>query len=260
VANFFQLKSYLHHWLHTVSEHSIHSPFFYEFYTQAIRGKSTSEEFTEIEKTRIKLLQTHTEIEVKDLGAPSKHFKSNKRTIAQVASTSLSPAGITQFLHRAITHLDAKNIVELGTSLGVTTLYLSKNKNTIVHTFEGNPSIADIALTNFEYFNASNIHLIQGNIDETLPLFLENPSPIDFVLMDANHQHKPTIHYFNMLTKRIAPRGAIIIDDIYNSDGMGQAWGELKKHPLVYGSIDLFRCGILFFDPALNKQHYVCSL
>jgi predicted O-methyltransferase YrrM len=260
VVNSFQLKSYLHHWLYAVGEHSIHSPFFYEFYRQVIKGKSDNNEFAEIEKTRIKLLQAHTEIEVKDLGAPSKHFRSDKRTIAQIAGTSLSPVSITHFLHRAITHLGAKSIVELGTSLGVTTLYLSKNKNTTVHTFEGNPSIADIALTNFEFFNTTNIHLIQGNIDETLPRFLENPWPIDFVLMDANHQHKPTIHYFNILTKRIAPQGVIVIDDIYNSDGMGQAWGELKSHPLVYGSIDLFRCGILFFDPALNKQHYVCSL
>jgi hypothetical protein len=29
---------------------------------------------------------------------------------------------------------------------------------------------------------------------------------------------------------------------------------------LVYGSIDLYRCGILFFDPALNKQHFILSL
>jgi predicted O-methyltransferase YrrM len=220
----------------------------------------SDKEFEDIEKTRTKLRETQTEIHVADLGAPSKHFKGTARTIAQVAATSLSPKEMTQFLYRAIAHLGGKNIVELGTSMGINTLYLAKNKNTFVYTFEGNQAIANIALTNFEYFEAKNITLIEGNIDETLPLFLEAPAPIDFALMDANHRYEPTIHYFHLLTKRLSPKGVIVIDDIYQSEEMGRAWGKLKNHPLVYGSIDLFRCGILFFDPALNKQHYVCSL
>jgi predicted O-methyltransferase YrrM len=257
---FFQLKSYLNHWLSVVDEHSIHSPFFFDFYNKVIKSKTELSGFEEIEKTRTKLLQDQTQITVNDLGAKSKHFKNNKRTIAQVASTSLAPQQMSSFLFKVITYLDAQQIIELGTSMGVTSLCMGKKKNVVVHTFEGNPSMINIALTNFDYFETMNINLIEGNIDDTLPKFLQTPMKIDFALMDANHRYEPTIHYFNLLTKRIAEKGVIVVDDIYNSIEMGKAWNQLKKHPLVYGSVDLFRCGILFFDPALNKQHYVWAL
>jgi predicted O-methyltransferase YrrM len=260
VVKFFQVKSYLNHWLSSVDEHSIHSPFFFDLYNKVIKPIDDLTGFKEIEKTRTQLLQNQSEVSVNDLGAQSKHFKKNKRTIAQVAATSLSPEKITHFIHRLLLYLDTKQIVELGTSMGITTLYMAKKENAFVNTFEGNPSMINIALTNFEYFEAKNINLIEGNIDDTLPKFLQTPMKIDFVLMDANHRYQPTLHYFHLLTKRIADKGVIVVDDIYNSEEMGKVWQKLKNHDLVYGSIDLFRCGILFFDPALNKQHYIWSV
>jgi hypothetical protein len=52
-------------------------------------------------------------------------------------------------------------------------------------------------------------------------------------------------------------KSALIIDDIHQSPEMEKAWKEIQQHALVYGSIDLYRCGIVFFDPSLNKQHVV---
>jgi len=150
--------------------------------------------------------------------------------------------------------------VELGTSLGITTLYLAARKKAKVFTFEGSDSIANVALTNFEYFNTQNIELIEGNIDSTLPDFLQDPAKINFALIDANHRYEPTVRYFNQLSKRMADKGIIVIDDIHDTPEMERAWNELKRNDLVYASVDLFRCGMLFFDPALNKQHFVWSL
>ncbi len=259
MAKLFQIKSYLNHWLNAVDEHSIHSPFFFELYNKVIKPSTVLTGFEEIEKTRAQLLQNKSEVSVSDLGAQSKHFKNSKRTIAQVAATSLSPEKIAQFIYRLLSYLDGKQIVELGTSMGITTLYMAKKENVFVNTFEGNPSMVNIALTNFEYFETKNINLIEGNINDTLQEFLQTPMKIDFVLMDANHRYQPTLHYFHLLTKRMADKGVIVVDDIYNSEEMGRVWQKLKTHDLVYGSIDLFRCGILFFDTALNKQHYVWS-
>ncbi len=41
---------------------------------------------------------------------------------------------------------------------------------------------------------------------------------------------------------------------------INKAWKEICKHDLVYTSLDLYRCGILFFDPSLNKQHVVLQV
>ena len=143
--------------------------------------------------------------------------------------------------------------------MGITTLYLAKQIDTHVSTFEGNPALINIAQTNFEYFNKSNIDLIEGNIDKSLPDFLQTNRTIDFVLMDANHRYEPTLNYFHQLAPRMSSTGIIVIDDIYHSAGMAKAWHEIRLHELVYGSIDLFSCGILFFDSSLNKQHFTCA-
>jgi predicted O-methyltransferase YrrM len=139
-------------------------------------------------------------------------------------------------------------------------MYLGLDPSSVVCSFEGDPATINIALTNFESYDISNIKLIEGNIDTTLPEFLQNPKKIDLVLIDANHRYEPTLQYFNLLSRRIANKGIVIMDDIYHSKEMKRAWDELKMHKLVYGSIDLYRLGILFFDPSLNHQHYILSM
>ena len=256
----FHIQSYLSHWLNAVDEHSIHSPFFFDFYTKVVNQEKEESSFPIIESIRQKLLAAESEITMSDLGAPSPHFKNNNRKISQIAATSLTPEKFCRLYVRMIHYFDSKNIVELGTSLGITTLYLAQSKSAKVHTFEGNASVVDIALSNFEFAESKNIKIISGNIDETLPAFLQTPQKIDFVLVDANHRYQPTLNYFEWLCKRMADKGVIVIDDIHHSPEMEQAWQKLKSNELVYGSIDLFRCGIIFFDPALNKQHFICQL
>lgn len=257
MSRLFQIKSYVNHWLDSVDEHSIHSPFFFDFYNKVIKlDNPDDQEFNAFEELRRKLLVNNLEVTMEDLGARSLHFDNNTRTLSQIAATSLSPASYCRLYSRIIHYIDATQIVELGTSMGITTLYLAQKDNVHVTTFEGNSSMVNVALTHFEYFDKKNIALIEGNIDSQLSEFLLSPRKIHFVLMDANHRYEPSIRYFNLLSRRMADKGVIVMDDIYYSEEMNRAWKELCNHQLVYGSVDLFRCGLLFFDPALNRQHY----
>ncbi len=261
MSKLFQIKSYFNHWLNAVDAHSIHSPFFFDFYNKVIKKENqNAPDFAAIEELRHKLLVNTTEVTINDLGAKSTHFKKDSRTLSRIAETSLSPATYCRLYHRIIHYIEATHILELGTSMGMTTLYLAQKKNAHVTTFEGNPSMINVALTHFEYFNTKNIELVEGNLDAELSNYLLKPAKIDFVLMDANHRFEPTMRYFNLLSRRMADKGVIVIDDIYYSEEMNRAWKELSNHQLVYGSLDLFRCGILFFDPALNRQHYIWSV
>ncbi|MFM7854295.1 MAG: O-methyltransferase, partial [Flammeovirgaceae bacterium] len=185
----------------------------------------------------------------------------SKRTIAQVARTSITPNKWCTFVVRLIRYFESKEILELGTSMGIMSLYMGLQPNVRLTTFEGNPAMVDIALHNFTILGTNNIKLVEGNIDTTLPAYLETTSEkIDLVWMDANHRYEPTVRYFEMLSKRMAEKGIIVVDDIYHSKEMGRAWQKLQRHDSVYGSLDLFRCGILFFDPTLNNQHVICAL
>ena len=260
MANYHQLKAYAQHWMTVVDQHSIHSPFFFDFYKKVIQNKNELNEFVQIEKLRTNLLSNQTELSIEDFGAGSKVLKGSKRKLADIASTSLTPANYARLYYNIIHYQGSKNVVELGTSLGITSLYLATDEACHLTTFEGSHSLADVALTNFEYFDKKNIDLIEGDIHSTLSEFVQNPAKINFVLMDANHRYEPTLRYFELMMRRLDEKSIVVIDDIHWSEEMEQAWHELRNSQLVYGSVDLFRCGILFFDPALNGQHFVWSL
>ncbi len=259
MPSYHQVKSFLNHWLHEVDEHSIHSPFFYDLYTRTIAPKNRPDIFL-LQKLRTSLLDNDTVLSITDLGSGGKTKPEVTRTISDVALNSLTPPQVALFYLDLLYYSKGKRVVELGTSLGLTSLYLAQKKDVMVYTFEGSHAIANAAITNFEWAEQKNIELIEGNIDTTLHRFLEQTQKIDFALIDANHLYGPTMRYYKLLTKRLTEKSVVVIDDIHRSSEMEKAWREIKSDVLVYGSVDLYRCGILLFDPVLNKQHFIWSL
>nr|WP_236676200.1 class I SAM-dependent methyltransferase [Chryseolinea lacunae] len=199
----------------------------------------------------------HRVIDVPDLGATSQALSGTKRKISAVARTSASPAKYSRLYARIIKAFDCHDVVELGTSLGINTQYLALGNDCAVTTFEGAEPIANIAEAGFEQAGARAITLVRGNIDHTLPRQLETLKRIDFALLDANHRHAPTLRYFETIARKVHSRSVLVIDDIHYSPEMARAWKDIQNHSLVYATADLFRCGLVFFDPSLNKQHVV---
>lgn len=253
ISKTFQIRSYLNYWLDAVNQHSLHSPFLFDFYTGIVKG--TSPDFSAIEALREKLLKDERSIVVEDLG--SKGPVNEVRRISSIAKTSLSEPRFSAMFHRIIERYDHKTIIELGTSLGINTLYLAQKKNARVFTFEGAREIASVASITFDFGGTKNVQLLQGNIDATLPNFLLTIRKADFVLMDANHTYEATMRYFNLILPKTHEKTVVVIDDIHSSPGMEKAWKEIIGNKLVHSSADLFRCGVLFFDPSLNKQHAI---
>lgn len=255
---FFQLKSYLNYWLDAVDEYSLHSPFLYDFYTSVVKKKDVHPGIASLKFIRKNFEQDHRFIHVTDFGVGSQHLKSSLRKISDIALTSSSPEKYSRLYTRILHHFHCTYILELGTSLGINTLYLAKaDDSSQVVTFEGSPETAAIARTLFDTNKARNIRLIEGNIDHVLPPYLLSTEKIDFAFMDANHRFGPTVQYFEWLVTKIHHRSIIILDDIHYSPEMAKAWKAIQKHDLVFGTVDLFRCGIIFFDPALGKQNVV---
>lgn len=258
MLSLFTIRSFISHWLDAVDDHSIHSPFFFEFFN-VVQDRTPIPGAEEIESVRLKLLNNPFPIEMTQLGAGAIPL-SGKEKLSDISAKSLAPPQIAELYARIINYLKAETVIELGTSLGITTLYMALKNDVQVVTLEGNKASADIALTNFEFFDKKNITMVHGNIDKTLREALFNIRKVDFVLIDANHRYEPTMRYFELVSKRVKEKSIMVIDDIHHSPEMAKAWKEICSHELVYGSIDLFRCGILFFEPSLGKQHFVWEL
>jgi len=250
-----QFKSFVSYWLDEVNAHSLHSPFLFDLHTDVIQNRDRQQYSENIEAIRRGLLLDEREIEVLDFGSGASTGKGSRRKISEIARTSLSPAKYSQLYARLIQRYHCMHILELGTSLGINTLYLASDAQSTVHTFEGSPSIAAVAKTNFD--RTPNINLVIGEIERTLPQILSAIESLDFVFIDANHRFIPTLKYFDMLIRKIHSESIVVLDDIHYSPEMEKAWKEIKEHPRVSVTVDIFRCGIVFFNGALGRQHVV---
>lgn len=252
----FQLSSFITYWLDSVDEHSLHSPFFFNLYVNVIKASRRRVPVDDIEHYREQLLNSTARIQVTDYGAGSNHFKGSVRDVRVIAQRSLTPRKYATLYRALVTHFKAQNVIELGTSLGITTLYLSP-PGTNTKTFEGSEEIAAIARRIFEEARYKNIEVITGNIDETLPSQIDAVNSVDLVFMDAFHRYDATMRYFGLLLGKLHSKSIVIVDDIHYSGEMERAWNEVKTHDRVHATADLYRCGLVFFDPSLNRQHVV---
>lgn len=255
------LLAYLRYLSRARDEHSLHSPFLFSLYTQVIQAKNGPKSvFDSIRKLRRELRKSRQLITVTDFGAGSKINASRQRTIGDIARNSQKPARFGRLLFRLVQRFQAKTIVDLGTSLGLTTAYLAEATrpyNGRVLTFEGCPETATIARQNFACLNLDNVMITVGNLDETLTSQLTSLEAVDLVFFDANHRYDPTVRYFEACLTKSHNDTVFIFDDIHWSDEMEQAWTYIKTHSSVSVTIDLFWVGLVFFRKEQPKQDFV---
>ena len=251
---------YIKHLFRAGDEHSVHSPFVFELYRDVIGGKlPDNEDLRKLQQLRKSLRSSRQEIEVLDLGAGSRVNKSNRRQIGQIAKNAEKPEKFGRLFYRLCQHFKPQTIVELGTSLGLTTLYFAKSSpDARIYTLEGCPQTAAIAADNFKSQGSDNIQIVTGNIDNTLKETLAGLTvPLDLVYFDANHRYEPTVQYFRECLAHAHDGSLFIFDDIYWSEGMSQAWEEIKAHPSVTVTIDLFWIGLVFFRKEQVREDFV---
>lgn len=177
--------------------------------------------------------------------------------VSAIASHSLKSPKYARLLFRIVNYFKPQSMLELGTSLGLSTIYQAKaNEHAKFISIEGSNAVAEIAQQNFNCLKADNIQLIQGSFEEKLPEALKQFEKLDYVFFDGNHRKEATLNYFEICLQKASANAVFIFDDINWSDEMKEAWNEIKNHPRVFISIDLFMMGIVFFNPDFSKQHF----
>jgi len=258
----FQLsRKYIWYWMTSGNGkgHGIHSPFVFEFIASVLNDDGEYYCYQPIEALRTRLQNDQIVLEFEDFGAGSRVHASYKRKVSEIAKSSLKPRKYAQLLFRMINFYQPKNVLELGTSLGITTTYLaSANNNVSVITMEGAKAVAAVARNNFKALRLDNIKIIEGNFDVTLKNVLQKQlTKVDFAFIDGNHRKDPTIKYFEQLLPHTNEYSILIFDDIHWSKEMEAAWEYIKAHEAVTLSIDLFFIGIVFFRKEQKvKQHF----
>jgi predicted O-methyltransferase YrrM len=251
------VSDYLKHRLTAKSRHGTHSPFVYKLVDEVIYDFNPKTEYTGIEEQRKKLLNDDTTITVTDLGAGSHLNKNRVKKVRVIAKNALKTPRLAQLIYRLAKDSGASNLLELGTCLGITTAYLSKARpDAEIITIEGCPETAKKAYENFQDLGLENVELQVGNFDELLIRVIAEFSQLDFVYIDGNHRKDATLNYFNWCLPKVHENSLLIFDDIYWSKGMKEAWEEIKSHPQVTVTIDLFWIGLVYFKKDQAKEHF----
>ncbi len=209
-----------------------------------------------IESHRKKLEKEKTLIEMKDIGAGSKVIYSNRKTIERVAKCASVNRRTGRLLYRMAYYYQPDKIIELGTSLGISTLYLAAGcPSAKIITIEADHNLAALASGYFTNLGMNNINVINKSFDEALQMFPAKIYEKSIVFIDGNHQKKAVIGYVSFFSSRLREGSMIIIDDINWSAGMRRAWEEIRSDQRYSVAIDLFYLGIIF--PGENiKENY----
>lgn len=234
--------------------HGIHSPFVYDFVDVCLRLKVSKADTVELSSTFKKLASDRREIEIEDFGAGSKKL-GNKRKIAQIFRMSSSKGTYGELLYRLSKHYQPERILELGTSLGIGSTYLSLGApNSSITTVEACKNTRQIALEQFkDRQNIESIHATFSDFISTLP----KEKQFDLIFIDGHHDGVALMHYLDQLQDHSHDETLFILDDIRWSDSMTNAWEKIVSDSRFHLSMDLFRVGIVARRSHQEKEQFV---
>jgi caffeoyl-CoA O-methyltransferase len=154
-------------------------------------------------------------LDVSGLKAPDEQFKletSEMFTIEEMASNPVT-LSLLQWL---IYLFGARNVIEIGAFIGVSTLYFAQAvpDNGRVLTIEKFAHFAEIARRNFVANGlAHKIHLMLGDAHDLIPSLSEQHQSFDLAFIDGNKERYAD--YFHMLEPLVRPGGVIAVDDAF---------------------------------------------
>lgn len=255
------LLQYLVYLLRAKTRHGIHSPFVYSFIEDILHDKTEYPDYKIVENHVANLKQSRNVLEIVDFGSgkDKSKYRTYFRRVKEVAKTAAITQKHGRLLYRLVKHFQPATMFELGTSVGISTMYQAKgNPNAQFTAIEGCASLSMIAQDSFDKTGCENVSLKTAQFQIILPTLLNDLNKtLDYAFIDGDHTYAGTMNYFELLKKQIGKDSMLIFHDIHWSREMDKAWNELKRDPDVSVTIDLYFMGIVFFKKELSKQDFI---
>lgn len=258
--NLYSASKYLKYMLFSSHRrgHGVHSPFVFNLITSVFRNKTEPGIVLSIESLRKKMLEDSTILNVTEFGSGSKHMKGNLRKLSDIARYSSVTKKYGLLLSNLAREFGNRGILELGTSLGISALYLASGiKDSTVYTIEGSSEVASAARSYIDFSGFGNINISVGKFDDELPSIRAKGFTPGLVFIDGDHRKESVIRYFSYISEFSGEDTVIVLDDIYSSPEMGEAWDYIRQDEKVSLTVDIFRMGLVFFRKGITRTDYV---
>ena len=215
----------------------VHSPFVFNLITKVIEEKCSYYSFYDIELLRKQLLFREGEINY-----PDRQNKGKRKTL----------------LFRLTNYFKSKNILQIGTTMGLSTLYLTSYATGLkCIALENVPEFATTARQAFAKEGRNPVDLRIGNYKDLLPQALNDINSLDFVFFNTLYEQHNNLWLFNECMKYAHNDTVFVFEGIKASRKMRELWEEICACPEVTVTLDLYSLGIVLFNKKLHKRDYI---
>jgi len=197
------VKDYLQHRLLAQNRHGLHSPFVYTLLDEVIYDFRAHKVYIEIENKK-RALQ------------PNSRRKGNRPKTDQL-------------IYRLAKRLSPAGIVEIGTGMGISKLYLAKA--------------------------APQASLVSLEHDGSLKHSTAKLQAADFVFVNYYNPDN-LLNCFELLLPKLNHDSVVVINNSYAHPAAKQNWQHIKANPQVTVTVDLFWLQLAFFRKGQAKEHF----
>ena len=250
-----KVTQFLRFYWGAVTKYQLHSPVIAEVAQALLDDRRWYYAFRDVENIRKQMLRSKQRLDFTDFGAGQ---ASGSKPLRQVVRQSASSGRQGRRLFRLAQWVQPKAMLELGTSVGLGSLYLAlAARSARFITLEGCAACAAIARENLESLGLQQVEVRSGEFGATLAPALAELNPLDLAYLDGNHRRVATLAYFEQCLAVAHPRSVFVFDDVYWSAEMTAAWSEIQNHPRVTATADFFDLSLAFITPGFReKQHF----
>lgn len=240
--------------------HHIHSPFVFHIVRDVITPRKPNDAVARTmgRKYRDMMYSNKSSIVTGQIGAVESEPRG--RRVSDIARHTSTSDKYGRMLARLIDDLKVDNILELGTSLGISTAYMAAaRKNAHIVTIEGLEPVARLTQKKLKESGFNNVTVINGDITEQIDQAIDSlpGKKVGLAFIDGDHSKEATLRFFEKISARHTSLAVIVFDDIYWSKGMTEAWQSVVADERVSTTIELPQMGLAFFRTGCQKEHYI---
>ena len=172
----------------------------------------------------------------------------------------LESTKIYEFIFRLANYAHPQTILEIGTSVGASSVYLScSRKNARFITVDKNSPANTLAASLFKNYSG-NIDFRFGDVSALVSGAISELDSLDFLFLHAGDYPLNAVQsMFEECISKSNAGSVFLIQDIHKSSALKNWWKEIQLDERVGITFDLYDFGIIFFDRKKIKQHYVVN-
>lgn len=251
-------KHYLKYAVNSKTKYKVHSPFVYSFITNILEPENKN---SLILPQQIQNYYRDSQIVLslkENQGEGSQVFDSSNIRATRIINKVGIPPKYGKVLNSMVRQYEVLKVIELGTSLGMSSAFLLSDNDLHLTTVEANEVMVEASKKAFnENGYSKQINFIHAKFDEVLEDLCLQGLEQTLIFIDGDHNKESVLRYFKCCLPYTKSSTILVFDDIYWSEGMTEAWHEICKHKDVKLSIDMYRMGLVFFRQATKeKEHF----